>query len=58
MVQECYDWVWKLAGYLIFMTAVLQLCPRRERPQVHSFFYRTGADHSDSIACDKILYFR
>ena len=24
MVQACYDWVWKLAGYLIFMTAVLQ----------------------------------
>ena len=57
MVQECYDWVWKLAGYLIFMTAVLQLVPGvKDRKYIH--FYRTGADHSDSIACDKILYFR
>ena len=57
MVQECYDWVWKLAGYLIFMTAVLQLVPgEKDRKYIH--FYRIGADHSDSIACDKILYFR
>ena len=58
MVQECYDWVWKLAGYLIFMTAVLQLVPGEKDRKYIQFFYRTGADHSDSIACDKILYFR
>ena len=38
-----------------FYDGSITACPRRERPQVHSFFYRTGADHSDSIACDKIL---
>lgn len=36
MVQECYDWVWKLAGYLIFMTAVLQLVPgEKDRKYIH-----------------------
>ena len=38
MVQECYDWVWKLAGYLIFMTAVLQLVPgEKDRKYIHFF---------------------
>ena len=38
-----------------FYDGSITACPRRERPQVHSFFYRTGADHSDSIACDKFF---
>ena len=38
MVQACYDWVWKLAGYLIFMTAVLQLVPEeKDRKYIHFF---------------------
>ena len=38
MVQECYDWVWKLTGYLIFMTAVLQLVPgEKDRKYIHFF---------------------
>ena len=38
------------------MTAVLQLVPgEKDRKYNSNFFYRTGADHSDSIACDKIL---
>ena len=37
-----------------FMTAVLQLVPG-EKDRKYIIFYRTGADHSDSIACDKFF---
>lgn len=38
MVQACYDWVWKLSGYLIFVTALLQIVPgEKDRKYIHFF---------------------
>lgn len=38
MIQACYDWVWKLSGYLIFVTAVLQIVPgEKDRKYIHFF---------------------
>lgn len=38
MIQACYDWVWKLSGYLIFVTAVLQVVPgEKDRKYIHFF---------------------
>ena len=38
MIQACYDWVWKLSGYLIFVTAVLQIVPgETDRKYIHFF---------------------
>ena len=56
MVQECYDWVWKLAGYLIFMTAVLQLVPgEKDRKYIHFF---TGLVLIILIASHVIKFFQ
>ena len=38
VIQACYDWVWKLSGYLIFVTAVLQIVPgEKNRKYIHFF---------------------
>lgn len=38
VIQACYDWVWKLSGYLIFATALLQIVPgEKNRKYIHFF---------------------
>ena len=38
VIQACYDWVWKLSGYLIFVTALLQIVPgEKNRKYIHFF---------------------
>ena len=59
MVQECYDWVWKLAGYLIFMTAVLQLVPgEKDRKYIHFFIGLVSDFGSKIFLCYFMLLLR
>lgn len=38
MVRIGYDWAWKMSGYLIFVSTVLQIIPgEKERKYIHFF---------------------